>query len=50
MIKTAGNGEQKQAIAGVYGVNIAKKMCEVKETSFDFTVTGYVSLPESDAI
>ncbi|MDN6327347.1 MAG: DNA mismatch repair endonuclease MutL, partial [Alkalibacterium sp.] len=46
MIKTAGNGEQKQAIAGVYGVNIAKKMCEVKETSFDFTVTGYVSLPD----
>lgn len=46
MIKTAGNGEQKQAIAGVYGVTIAKKMREIKETSFDFDVSGYVSLPE----
>ncbi|WP_423189744.1 DNA mismatch repair endonuclease MutL [Alkalibacterium sp. f15] len=46
MIKTAGNSDQKQAIAGVYGVSIAKKMCEIKETSFDFDVSGYVSLPE----
>ncbi|WP_146924295.1 DNA mismatch repair endonuclease MutL [Alkalibacterium kapii] len=46
MIKTVGNGEQRQAIAGVYGVNIAKKMREIKESSFDFKVTGYVSLPE----
>ncbi|MER2063101.1 MAG: DNA mismatch repair endonuclease MutL [Alkalibacterium sp.] len=46
MIKTVGNGEQKQAIAGIYGVNIAKKMREIKETSFDFAVSGYVSLPE----
>ena len=46
MIKTSGNGEQKQAIAGVYGVSIAKKMREIKQTSFDFKVAGYVSLPE----
>lgn len=46
MIKTVGNGDLKQAVAGVYGVSIAKKMREIKETSFDFDVTGYVSLPE----
>jgi len=46
MIKTAGNGEQKQAIAGVYGVTIAKKMREISDSSFDFEVSGYVSLPE----
>ncbi|SFB83019.1 DNA mismatch repair protein MutL [Alkalibacterium subtropicum] len=46
MIKTVGNGDQKQAIAGVYGVNIAKKMREIKESSFDFEISGYVSLPE----
>ena len=46
MIRTAGNGDQKQAIAGVYGVSIAKKMREINETSFDFQVSGFVSLPE----
>lgn len=46
MLRTLGSGDLKQAIAGVYGVNTAKKMIEVKGEDLDFRLTGYVSLPE----
>lgn len=44
--KTVGNGDIRQAIASVYGVNIARKMRKVEAEDFDFKVTGYTSLPE----
>lgn len=47
LLKTAGNGDIRQAIAGVYGVETAKTMKKIESTSFDFKVYGYVSLPES---
>lgn len=47
LLKTVGNGDIRQAIAGVYGVQIAKTMKKIEATSFDFKVYGYVSLPES---
>lgn len=46
MIKTVGNKAQIQAIAGVYGVESAKKMKSIDKESFDFTLSGFVSLPE----
>ncbi|MGT2774544.1 DNA mismatch repair endonuclease MutL [Streptococcus hyovaginalis] len=46
MINTAGTGDLKQAIAGIYGLNIAKKMVEISAADLDFEVSGYVSLPE----
>lgn len=46
MLRTLGSGDLKQAIAGVYGVNTAKKMIEVSGDDLDFKLTGYVSLPE----
>lgn len=46
LLKTSGNGDIKQAIAGVYGVQTAKKMVEIEKSDFDFKVSGYVSLPE----
>lgn len=46
LVKTVGNKDQIQAIAGVYGVETAKKMKEIQHSSFDFEVSGYVSLPE----
>lgn len=44
--QTAGTGDLRQAIAGIYGLNIAKKMVEISTADLDFEVSGYVSLPE----
>lgn len=46
LTKTAGTGQLRQAIAGIYGINTAKKMVEISASDLDFEVSGYVSLPE----
>ena len=46
MIATTGNGDLKQAIAGIYGINTAKKMIPIDKHDLDYRVHGYVSLPE----
>jgi len=46
LIKTVGNGDLRQAIAGIYGVSTGKKMRQIEESNFNFKVSGYVSLPE----
>jgi DNA mismatch repair protein MutL len=46
IMKSVGNGDIRQAIAGVYGVNVAKKMRKIEAENFDFKVSGYTSLPE----
>lgn len=46
LLKSVGNGDVRQAIAGVYGVNVARKMRAIEAENFDFKVTGYTSLPE----
>lgn len=46
MLTTAGNGDLKQTIAGIFGVQTAKKMLAIDTKDLDFTVTGFISLPE----
>ncbi|WP_080146104.1 DNA mismatch repair endonuclease MutL [Marinilactibacillus piezotolerans] len=46
LLKTSGNGDVRQAVAGVYGVQTAKKMKPITAENFDFKVSGYISLPE----
>ncbi|MTD41902.1 DNA mismatch repair endonuclease MutL [Erwinia sp. CPCC 100877] len=46
MMNTAGNGDLKQAIAGIYGISTAKKMLKIQAEDLDFKLLGYVSLPE----
>ncbi|WP_368885261.1 DNA mismatch repair endonuclease MutL, partial [Staphylococcus haemolyticus] len=46
MTKTSGTGDLRQAIAGIYGLNTAKKMIEISNADLDFEISGYVSLPE----
>lgn len=46
LLKTAGRGDLQQVIAGIYGVQTARKMVEIKGEDADFTVGGFVSLPE----
>lgn len=46
MLSTSGTGDLKQTLAGIYGVTTAKKMLKVDAKDLDFTLNGYVSLPE----
>ncbi|MFA9493215.1 DNA mismatch repair endonuclease MutL [Streptococcus sp. E17BB] len=46
LTKTAGTGDLRQAIAGIYGLGTARKMIEISASDLDFEVSGYVSLPE----
>lgn len=46
LFRTSGNGDLKQAIAGIYGVSTVKKMIHVEAEDLDFQLSGYISLPE----
>lgn len=46
MTTTSGTGDLRQAIAGIYGLNTAKKMIEISNADLDFEVSGYIGLPE----
>ena len=46
LMKTSGNGKLQQAIAGVYGTKVARKMLTIEAEDLDFKVWGEVSLPE----
>ncbi|AVK63355.1 DNA mismatch repair endonuclease MutL [Lactobacillus sp. CBA3606] len=46
LLKTAGRGDLQQVIAGIYGVQNARKMVAIKGATADYQVTGYIALPE----
>ncbi|WP_071395260.1 DNA mismatch repair endonuclease MutL [Bacillus tuaregi] len=46
LLHTAGNGDVRQVLAAIYGINIAKKMIPIHVTSLDYTIDGYLALPE----
>lgn len=46
LLHTSGNGDVRQVLAAIYGVAAAKKMIPIQAESLDFTVTGYMALPE----
>lgn len=46
LTRTSGRGDLQQVIAGIYGVQSARKMVAVSGENSDFKVSGYVSLPE----
>jgi DNA mismatch repair protein MutL len=46
ILHTNGNGDVRQVIAGIYGINIARKMVRIETSSLDFSIKGYISLPE----
>ncbi|MCI1284249.1 MAG: DNA mismatch repair endonuclease MutL [Lacticaseibacillus songhuajiangensis] len=47
VLKTAGNGDLQQTIAGIYGVATAREMLRFEGSDDDFAVNGYVSLPDN---
>ncbi|WP_071459525.1 DNA mismatch repair endonuclease MutL [Bacillus massilinigeriensis] len=46
LLQTNGSGDVRQVLAAIYGINIAKKMVPVMAESLDFSLTGYITLPE----
>ncbi|RFB18979.1 DNA mismatch repair endonuclease MutL [Bacillus sp. HNG] len=46
LLYTSGNGDVRQVLAAIYGLSIAKQMVPIHLESLDFTVEGFVSMPE----
>src|SRR3954471_22712185 len=46
LLHTNGNGDVRQVLAAIYGMNIARKMIPIQVTSLDFKLDGYMALPE----
>ncbi|GIN61620.1 DNA mismatch repair protein MutL [Robertmurraya siralis] len=46
LLHTNGNGDVRQVLAAIYGLNIVKKMIPIEATSLDFTIRGWLALPE----
>jgi DNA mismatch repair protein MutL len=46
LLYTSGNGDVRHVLAAIYGMDVAKKMIPIQAESLDFTVQGYISLPE----
>ena len=46
LFRTDGSGNLLKCINSVYGINVSKKMLDVESNSDDYSITGYISLPE----
>ncbi|RBP95337.1 DNA mismatch repair protein MutL [Cytobacillus firmus] len=46
LLQTNGNGDVRQVLAAIYGINIVKKMVRIEASSLDFKISGYAALPE----
>lgn len=46
LLQTNGNGDVRQVLAAIYGLNIVKKMVQIEASSLDFKISGYAALPE----
>lgn len=46
LLHTSGNGDVRQVLASIYSIQVAKKLVPIEAESLDFTIKGYVTLPE----
>lgn len=46
LLKTTGNGDVRQVLAAIYGINMVQSMIPISGESLDYKITGYISLPE----
>jgi DNA mismatch repair protein MutL len=46
LLHTNGNGDVRQVLAAIYGLNIVKKMIPIQASSLDFSIKGWAALPE----
>lgn len=46
LLKTMGNGDVRQVLAAIYGINMVKAMIPISGESLDYKISGYISMPE----
>lgn len=46
IVQTMGRGDQLRNVASIYGVPVARKMIAFEGSNADYTISGWVSLPE----
>ncbi|CAM3707940.1 DNA mismatch repair endonuclease MutL [Mesobacillus zeae] len=46
LLQTNGSGDVRQVLAAIYGMNIVRKMVPVTAESLDFSISGWITLPE----
>ena len=46
LLNTDGTGNMLKVIKNIYGIDVAKRMVEVRESNGDYSIYGYLSLPE----
>ena len=46
LLRTDGSGNLLKCIKNIYGINIAKKMLDIKSSNNDYSIDGFISLPE----
>jgi len=46
LLHTNGNGDVRQVLSAIYGINIARKMIPIHGETLDFKISGYLALPE----
>ena len=46
VLQTSGNGDLLKVIYAIYGLDITKKMLEIQNENEDYSIGGYISLPE----
>jgi len=46
LLKTTGNGDVRQVLAAIYGINMVQSMIPISGESLDYKITGYISMPE----
>ncbi|WP_079508528.1 DNA mismatch repair endonuclease MutL [Mesobacillus jeotgali] len=46
LLKTTGNGDVRQVLAAIYGINMVKSMIPISGESLDYNISGYISLPD----
>lgn len=46
LLNTDGSGNLLKVIKAIYGLEVTKKMLEIKESNDDYQIEGYISLPE----
>ncbi|BDR58849.1 DNA mismatch repair endonuclease MutL [Xylocopilactobacillus apicola] len=47
ILHTAGNGDFRQTVAGIYGVEFSQSLIEISKKDDDFSVNGFVSRPDN---
>ncbi|OZM58655.1 DNA mismatch repair endonuclease MutL [Lottiidibacillus patelloidae] len=46
VLATSGNGDLRQVIAAIYGMQVAKNLLPIKAESIDFSISGWIAKPE----